>query len=165
MMKLRTQLSADECRKRLASGTDLGGLSLSWNTPAAGPKVLGDFRGAAFRLHTGRYYTNSFAPFFYGKLSASENGTLIEGGFQMHPFARMFAVFWFSFVAVFAAAGFIVPMGKEPGRSVGRGTLFLALGSFVVAGVGLIKFGQWLGRGEQKTILDFLKTSLEATEV
>ena len=165
MIKLRTRLSAEECRARLASATDLGGLALSWNSPAEAPQFLGDFRGAAFRLHTGRYYTNSFAPFFYGHLSPSDNGTVIEGEFKMHPFARISTVFWFSFVAIFAAGGLIVPMGKQPGTSLGPGTLFLALGCFMVLGMALVIFGRWLGRGEQKTILDFLKTSLEASQI
>jgi hypothetical protein len=32
-----------------------------------------------------------------------------------------------------------------------------------VLGIGLVVFGQWLGRGEKKVVLEFLKNSLEAS--
>jgi hypothetical protein len=165
MIKLRTSLSPDQCKARLASATDLSGLSLSWNSTADAPPVLGDFRGASFRLHTSRYYTNSFAPFFYGKLLPSDNGTLIQGEFKMHPFARLLTLFWFSFIGIFAAGGLIVPMQDQPLTGLGRRVFFEALVGFAILGVVLVKFGQWLGRGEHKTILDFLKSSLEASPV
>jgi hypothetical protein len=162
-MKLRTKFSPAECRTRLVSATDLGGLSLSWNGPSDARKVLGDFHGATFRLHTARYYTNSFAPFFYGRMTACDNGTLIEGQFRMNPLARLLTVFWFAFVGIFAAAPLIVPMSKQPGTMVGPNTLYLALGCCLVLGIGLVVFGQWLGRGEKKVVLEFLKNSLEAS--
>src|SRR6185369_16315814 len=74
-----------------------------------------DFHGAAM-LVRGRYLEN-FATavsdfrsdvttathsrhFFFGRFVASDDGTLIEGEFRMHPFVRIFMIVWFSFLGV-----------------------------------------------------------------
>jgi hypothetical protein len=161
-MKLRTKLSVADCRKRLASATDLGGLALSWDANGPGA-VVGEFRGPLFRLHTKKYYSNSFAPFFYGKLAEADGGAILEGGFRMHPFIRLFMVFWFAFLLLFGAGGLIVPALPHPAVGIGRSCFFSVLALLAVVGVGLIQLGKWLGRGEKEVILSFLETTLEAT--
>jgi hypothetical protein len=162
-MKLRTKLSIADCRTRLGSATDLGGLALSWDAAAPGA-VLGEFRGPSFRLHTKKYYSNSFAPFFYGKMTDADGGTNLEGGFRFHPFIRLFMVFWFSFLLIFAAAAIIVPAAPHQAGDGGRGWFFAGLGLSAILGAALILCGQWLGRGEREVIRSFLKNTLEAKD-
>ncbi len=162
-MRLRTKLSIAECRTRLTSATDLQGLAVSWEAQGSG-SVVGEFRGPVFRLHTKKYYSNSFAPFLYGKLTEVEDGTILEGSFRLHPFVRLFMVFWFSFLVLFGAAVIIVPPAANPASGMGRGWFYAGLGLLAVSGVALIEFGTWLGCGEQEVIHSFLKSTLEAND-
>jgi hypothetical protein len=148
-----------ECHTRLGSATDLRGFALSWD--ANGPeKVVGEFRGSVFRLHTRKYYDNSFAPFFYGELQAGEEGSILEGRFRLHPFVRLFTLFWYSFILIFAAGVLIVP----PRPGISRGWFFMVLGVLAVVGGGLVLVGRWLARGEQEVIHSFLKSALDASD-
>jgi len=160
-MKLSTKLSIAECRARLGSATDLRGFALSWNADGPGA-VVGEFRGPVFRLHTRKYYDNSFAPFFYGKLQAAGQGTILEGRFRMHPIVRLFTLFWFAFIILFGVSALIVPPSPHPVTAPGRGWFFAAQGLLALLGVGFLLVGSWLGRGEQEVIRSFLKTTLEA---
>jgi hypothetical protein len=162
-MKLRTKLSIAECRSRLGSATDLGGMALSWD--AAGPAtVMGEFRGQVFRLHTRKYYQNAFSPFFYGKLSSADGGTNMEGDFRMHPFARLFMLFWFAFIILFALAPIIVPAAAHPASGLTRSWYFAGLAVLAILGIGLVLAGKRLGNGEQEVIHSFLKSTLEAED-
>jgi hypothetical protein len=162
-MKLRTKLSIAECRARLGAATDLGGMALSWDATGPGA-VVGEFRGEAFRLHTRKYYQNAFAPFFYGRLSAIESGTVLEGSFRMHPFARLFMLFWFTLLIIFGLAPIIVPAAERVAANFNRHWYFAGLIALAVLGIGFIEIGKWLGRGEQDVIHSFLKSTLEAQD-
>jgi hypothetical protein len=162
-MKLRSKLSIADCRVRLGSATDLRGFALSWD--ANGPeKVVGEFRGNVFRLHTRKYYDNSFAPFFYGKLRAVDNGSILEGCFRLHPFVRLFTLFWYSFILIFAAGALMVLPPRHPVAGFSRGWYFVVLGVLAVLGGGLVQVGKWLARSEQEVIRSFLKSALEAED-
>jgi hypothetical protein len=162
-MKLRTKLSIAECRKRLGSGIDLGGMALSWDAAVPGA-VVGEFRGQAFRLHTPKYYRNAFAPFFYGQLSSVDGGTMLEGTFRMHPFVRLFMVFWFAFLVIFGLAAIIVPAAKYSASGLSRNWYAAGLAILAVLGVAMILIGKWLGSGEQGVIHTFLRNTLEAND-
>jgi hypothetical protein len=162
-MKLRTKLSLAECRARLGSATDLGGMALSWDA-AVSSAVVGEFRGQVFRLHTPSYYKNSFAPFFYGQLSAVTGGTALQGSFRMHPFVRLFLVFWFGLLLIFGLAAFIVPAAKYQGSGISRNWYFVGLVVLAILGVGLVQVGKWLGRSEEGVIRNFLKSTLDASD-
>jgi hypothetical protein len=162
-MKLHSKISIAECRARLGSATDLGGMALSWDSEGPG-SVMGEFRGQAFRLHTRKYYQNAFAPFFYGRLSADEGGAGLEGSFRMHPFARLFMVFWFALLIVFAVAPLIVPAAKHAASGLNRNWYYAGLGVLAVLGVAFVIIGKWLGGGDQQVIQSFLKTTLEAQD-
>jgi hypothetical protein len=163
-MKLRTKLNMADCQTRLKSSTDLRGLALSWDTPGPGP-VLGEFRGPVFRLHTRKYYSNSFVPFFYGKLTEVDDGSILEGGFRMNPVVRLFMVFWFSFLLVFAVGAIMVPAPAHPAVALSRGWLFAVVVLLAILGVALVLCGRWLGRDDQQVIHSFLKGTLEASEL
>ena len=163
-MKMRTKLSVADCRARLASSTDLKGITLSWDPEALGT-VMGEFRGSAFRLHTRKYYSNSFAPFFYGKLTQADGGAMLEGGFRMNPFVRLFMAFWFAFLLIFFVGAMMVPPAPHPAGGVGRCWFYAGLALVAVLGVGLVLLGKWLGRGDQTVIHAFIKNTLEASDM
>jgi hypothetical protein len=162
-MKLRTKLSIAECRARLGSATDLGGMALSWDSAGPGA-VLGEFRGSVFRLHTRKYYQNSFVPFFYGRLSSVDGGAILEGSYRLHPFVRLFLVFWFSFLILFGLAAIIVPAAVHPASGISRNWFFAGLALLAILGAAVVLVGAWLGRGEQEVIHSFLKSTLEAED-
>jgi hypothetical protein len=162
-MKLRTKLSVAECRTRLGSATDLGGMALSWDS-AAPSAVMGEFRGPVFRLHTKKYYSNSFTPFFYGKLTEADGGAVLEGDFRLHPFIRLFMLFWFSFLILFGASAIIVPPMPSPTGGVNRHFFYMGLALLTILGLGFVQFGRWLARGEREVIHSFLKSTLEAND-
>lgn len=130
----------------------------------AGSKpVLGTIQGDTIRLQIRRYYRNSFAPRYHGRLRCVRDGTAIEGEFRMHPFVRVFMAIWFSFLAFFLVAvlaSFVT--GRAEVRSSNNLALLLIPLGMAAFGVLLIKFGQWLGRSEERKMLNFLKTTLEA---
>jgi hypothetical protein len=163
-MKMRTKLSLADTRARLAASTDVRGLALSWDAQGPGA-VLGAFRGPFFRLHTGRYYSNSFAPFFYGKLTEADGGTIVEGHFKMNPFVRLFMVFWLSFILLFGLGAIIVPAQAHRPIDLGRGGFFAVLALLGLLGVGFVQFGKWLGRGDEAVIHSFLTATLEASDL
>jgi hypothetical protein len=163
-MKMRTKLSVADCRARLASSTDLKGITLSWDPEVLGA-VVGEFRGSAFRLHTRKYYSNSFAPFFYGQLTQADGGAILEGGFRMNPFVRLFMTFWFGFLLIFTVGAIMVPPAPNPASGAGRFWFYTGLALVAVLGVGLVLLGKWLGRGDQAVIRAFIKNTLEAGDM
>ena len=163
-MMLRTRIPIHECKTRLASAVDAERLALSMSGYAGSKPILGKLRDATFRLQKRRYYRNSFAPFFFGRFVASAGGTFIEGNFRMHLFVRVFMMFWFSFLAVFAVMALVLPSGGQPEAPWGKAPLLLGAVAMAAFGVGLVKFGGWLGHGEERAIVDFLKSTLEADE-
>jgi hypothetical protein len=162
-MKLRTKLFLADCRSRLGSNTDLGGMALSWDSATPG-SVLGEFRGPVFRLHTKKYYSNSFTPFFYGKLAEVDGGTVVEGEFRLHPFIRLFLLFWLAFLLLFGASAIIVPAPQHPVSDIPRGWFYAGIALLAVVGVAFVQLGRWLARGEREVIHSFLKSTLEADD-
>ncbi len=151
-MKLSTKLSIEECRNRIIK--------------AAEPPqfILGEFRGNSFRLRTRKFYMNSFAPLFYGKFSGRAGGSTLEGEFRMHTLVRLFMVFWYSFLALFAVALVVVPARIPLYRERDRWMLLAALGGLALFGFLFITIGRWLARDEKTVIHNFLKTTLEAED-
>jgi hypothetical protein len=164
-MTLRTRFSISECRSRLESAVDAGGFAFSLSGYAGSKEILGKIHERNFRLQKRRSYQNSFAPFFYGKFTPSDGGTLIKGEFRLHPFVRAFMAFWFSFLTIFVIAALFLPSGGQPEAAGGRIFMLLTAGLLAVFGIGLVKLGQWLGDSERQTITIFLKRMLEADDV
>ena len=162
-MKLHTRFSIPECRSRLESAVDAERFGFSWSGYAGSREILGKIREMSFRLQKRRSYRNSFAPFFYGQFTPADGGTIIEGEFKMHPFVRAFMTFWFSFLAIFVVAALALPSRGQPEAAGARILMLLTAGLLAAFGVGLVKFGQWLGGSEQQTITTFLKASCSRT--
>lgn len=162
-MTLHTRIPIEECEARLASSVDAERLGFSWSGYAGSRPILGKLRDSSFRLQKRRYYRNSFAPFFFGRFVASDDGTLIEGEFRMHPFVRVFMIVWFSLLGVPSVIMLISVFAGQ--ADIQDGPLALVLPAGMVAfGVALVKFGRWLGRSEETAIVAFLKSTLETTD-
>jgi hypothetical protein len=164
-MTLHTRIPIEECKARLASSVDAERLAFSWSGYAGSRPILGKLRDSSFRLQKRRYYHNSFAPFFFGRFVVSDDGTLIEGKFTMHPFVRVFMIVWFSFLGV---PSVIMLISVFAGQADVQGSPILGLvipAGMAAFGVALVKFGRWLGRSEETAIVAFLKSTLETTDV
>jgi hypothetical protein len=115
-------------------------------------------------LHTKKYYSNSFTPFFYGKLAEVDGGTVVEGEFRLHPFIRLFLLFWLAFLLLFGASAIIVPAPQHPVSDIPRGWFYAGIALLAVVGVAFVQLGRWLARGEREVIHSFLKSTLEADD-
>jgi hypothetical protein len=119
------------------------------------------FKPRAFASRKRRCYRNSFAPFFYGNFTPSDASTIIEGDFRMHPFVKTFMIFWFCFLAVFSGAAFVLPSRGQPEAAGNRFLMLLVAVGMAAFGVGLVKFGRWLGVSEEQAMTAFLKKTFE----
>lgn len=160
-MTFHTRIPIEECKVRLASGVDAERLAISWSGYAGSKPILGKIRDTSFRLQKRRYYHNSFAPFFYGRFVASGRETLIEGAFKMRPDVKVFIIVWFSFLA-FLSVDTLVSAISGRGGVEGNPALDLVIPGLAAFMVALIKFGQWLGRSEERAIVAFLESTFEA---
>ena len=163
-MRLRARIPIEECKARLASGVDEERLAFSWSGYAGSRPIVGKFRDASFRLQKRRYYHNSFAPFFYGQFIPSGRETLIEGEFRIRRAVKVSMTVWFSLLAVLSVALLVQEVSRRGGFKADWPLVLLIPAGMVVFGVALIKFGQWLGRTEERAIVAFLKSTLEADE-
>ena len=158
-MKLHTRLPVEECKARLDSGVDAERFAFSWSGFAGSKPILGKIRDSSFRLQKRRYYHNSMAPLFYGRFVASGRETLIEGEFRMHPAVKIATIAWFSFLAFILVATLVSETSSRGGVDPLSVLIPAGMAVFVVL---LIKFGQWLGRSEERAIVAFLKSTFEA---
>jgi hypothetical protein len=157
----RTDLSVEECMRRLREATDPGVRTVFSFSGYKGKKpVLLKSNGNEFRLWKRRYYRNSFAPIFFGKLLEEQRGTRIEGRFGMDPFVLPFMVFWLAVVGFGALQELIHAHSARSYGNVWNGELLLA-GMFLF-GLLLPKFGQWIGRSEERDLRELLETTLAA---
>ncbi len=160
-----TALSTDECLQRLKehSCSFVETLRFAFARPEKGT-VFATIRGGKFRLFAQgpKYVSNSFAPFFYGRLESTPAGTRIHGRFQMHRLVRVFMTIWFAGVGsgtVAVIAGVLSGgMQSDLPPYVAVGTCLLML----LFGVGLVRFGQWIARGQLRSLQDFIQNTLEA---
>ncbi len=109
------------------------------------------------RLRKKIFYRNSFQTFLTAKVKPEGSGTRIRGTLGMHPLVTGFMAVWFA--GVLAANLFIlVPVLKS--GDVPPGWFIAPL--MPLAGVGMILFGRLLVRGDDKLLIEFVTTALEA---
>ena len=96
---------------------------------------------------------NSFKTFLRATLTEYENGTRIRGALGFHPFTKWFSVVWLSFAVLM---GVIAAARSAPVES-----LLVCLG---VAAVGLVAlwFFRWVSRGQDRRLMQFVTTALDA---
>ncbi|HEY6088732.1 MAG TPA: hypothetical protein VD771_02980 [Gemmatimonadaceae bacterium] len=158
-MTLRTRIPIEECKARLASGADEERLAFSWSGYAGSKPILGKVRDDTFRLQKRRYYRNDFSPYFYGRFVASGRETLIEGEFKMRPAVKVATIVWLSLLALIWVAMLADQISNRGGVEPLSVLIPAGMAVFLVA---LMKFGQWLGRSEERAIVTFLKSTFEA---
>jgi hypothetical protein len=163
-----TDFDPEACIRRLDSSIDAWHRTpLSFSGFEGSKPVIGWINGYEFRLRKRRYYNNGFAPEFYGYLKANGRGTVVEGYFDMARVTKAFMRIWLAGVILIGAAVFF-----STSRDLIRGASHASDGfligllvppAMVLFGVLFPKFGLWLGRNEEKYILEFLQTTLIAS--
>lgn len=160
-ISLKTDLSPAECLRRLREATDAPKITLFSRSGYKGSRpVMAKFDGSKIKLWKRRYYRNSFAPFFFGSIVPDGQGARIEGHFAMDPLVKAFMVFWLGFV-LFGCVSVLMATLLHPIRARDWPGLLIPPGMFVF-GLALPKFGQWLARSEERSLREFLETTLEA---
>ena len=163
-MKLHTSLSINECLTRLASAIDVEKWSFSSSGFDSKP-ILGKIYGDKFRLRKRIYYRNGLQPFFYGQFVPSENGTLIDGKFRIHPFDKWIMIYWFAFLAFFLVVDALAPLIFGPANLEDSIVIIIFSLFMMCFGIFIMVFSTWLCRGHKKVIVDLLMQSLEAREI
>ncbi len=164
VVELRTDLSPDECLRRLREAADPPQFAAFSRSGYKGSKpVIAKLNGAKIKLWKRRYYKNSFAPFFFGALVPDGAGTRIEGHFGMDPFVKIFLAFWLG--AVFLGGAAALTARFSQGIPNGNVAAIVIPFAMILFGLALPKFGQWLGRNEKNNLLEFLQTTLATQPV
>lgn len=167
MPLFESPLSAEECRRRLASRTERDvPFRAAWSfTPAILARV-GDHK---FRLRVRRgSWSNSFDPLFYGRIETTAAGARIRGRFRLHPYVLGLTVVWFVFVVLLGIPMLLLSLftlwaelPSVDGYSVVGVLIPLGLLVFGVTGVRLCL--RW-GRSCRDQLRTFLCETLDAVE-
>jgi len=160
-ISLRTDLSVEECLRRLRANSDIGEWTIFSLSGYKGTKpVLSKFDDYNFRLWKRRYYRNAFAPFFFGTLLREERGTHVEGRFGMQPFTKIFLIIWVTLAAAMSLPVLVSTLAHPTGGDDWVGIVVPV--ALVGGGILVPKFGQLIGKGEEKYLRGFLEATLEA---
>jgi hypothetical protein len=159
---LRTDLSPEECLRRLGEATDVGERTIFSFTGYRGSKpVLAKFDGNRFKLWKRIYYRNDFRPYFYGTLVPQERGSRIEGYFDVDRWVKIFMWVWLTFVIISSIPAFLMSV-SHPIRGGDWIGIIVPMG-LILFGIFLPQFGRWIGRGQEIFLKEFLGTTLAAT--
>ena len=172
LVTLKSPLSINQCAENLALAINKESLLFAdWRGKQP---VIGAIHEHKFRIRKRRtYYTNSFAPFFYGTFHEDITGTLIEGYFSMHPVVKGFMIFWFAAVTYAIIGG--IPgiaivltdlVNFVSGKGIAHSYAGLSILVFMIlGGIGVILIGQLFGLSEKKYLQGFLEKTLKAHEI
>lgn len=163
-VSLRTDLSPDECLRRLREAADPPQFAAFSPSGYKGSKpVMAKLTGKKIKLWKRKYYKNSFAPFFFGELVPEGAGARIEGHFGMDPLVKAFMAFWLGAVFLGGLAALTAAFSQGiPGGDLAA--IVIPFG-MILFGLALPKFGRWLGRSEEKYLREFLQTTLATQPV
>jgi hypothetical protein len=111
---------------------------------------------------------NSFEPYFYGSIIATDGRTLVRGCFRMHFFVLVFMTVWF--VGLLTIGGLVTAVMLYElltGRRVSTGNMTSGLAALIgpgmlAFGVGLVTFGWRMGRSQRARLERFLEATLQA---
>jgi hypothetical protein len=128
--------------------------------------IIGKFGERTFRLQKRRYWHNDFAPFFYGQIQSEGNGTRIEGYFDIARHVRLYMRIWLGAVAIMGAPIFVLTLLEAAkGRHNVSGDAWVGLAvppGLVAFGVLLPKVGRWMGRPQERAMLEHIQNTLGA---
>lgn len=168
MPLFESPLSAQECRRRLATRTERDlPFRAAWSFTPAILARIGDYK---FRLRVRRgSWSNPFDPLFYGRIQPTAAVVRIHGRFGLHPFVLGFTVLWFVFVVLLGVPMLLLSLvalwadlPSVDGYSVVGVLLPLGLLVFGVMGVRLCL--RW-GRSCRDQLCTFLCETLDAVEI
>jgi hypothetical protein len=158
---VRTDLSLDDCLRRLRDETDEARRSIFSFSGYKGSKpVLSTFDGTKFRVWKRRINRNSFAPIFFGTLEQQNRGTVVRGFFDADPWSKYFIKGWLVLAVLIGTPIFLEALGGRTGsdRLVG----LTVPPFFILWGALLPEFGRWIGKSQERYLLDFLESALLA---
>jgi len=98
------------------------------------------------------YYRNSFQSIFYGEFVEESKGTRIEGYFSMHILVKIFMGIWFGGVTLMG----VIEFTAVPSVGIIGYILMLVFGIFIIIG------GKYMGKKQEKEIVEFIEKTLEA---
>ena len=101
---------------------------------------------------------NSFKPFFYGSISASATGSVLEGVFKFSLFTRIFMTFWFGFIAIWTLLATAIVLTKSPSEFWFP---LSGVGMFA-AGLGGVGLGKWFARNDIAWLTQIIVQALDA---
>jgi len=167
VVRIQSPLGVEECVAALKKGTLNDSIFKTMFVDSG--TILCKFDGSNFRLRQKRSYGNAFAPFFYGKLRKSMNGTEISGEFRMHPSVVASMTLWFGFLLLFGGTMVFKSLvqlstghydhGKNANPLVGVVGPIIML----VFGAALVKFGKLLARSEKTHISHLLQQTFSVS--
>jgi hypothetical protein len=106
---------------------------------------------------------NDFGPVFVGHFVQGPDAVRLEGEFTLHPLARWLMTLWFSFVGLFLTVGLVRIVARPTmGDELLFMTITLGMGLW---GVGLLRFGRWMGRKDIPYIESGLAAALGGSVV
>ena len=167
-MHFITPYPPEECKRLVESGAE-------HDTPLFSDlrfssRVLARMGPTGFRLRYRRAFVqNSFAPILDATIEATAGGSRIPVRFRLNRFVSGFMVVWF--IGVMGVGGSIMIMSVRAllrGESrVGEASVWLGLLfpiAFLGFGIGLVAFGQFLGRRDRQELISFIEHQLHAVE-
>ncbi len=171
-----TELSVEECRKRLGESLDMGWFSLEdikaffFPTLVKAREVVGGkVDGDGFRLEN-RLSLSPFYAILAGKMQADPvgKGTAISARFTVNPYSMVLNVF---VLAVLASLGISLGMmvislvtHTASGHSNSYFGIRVVSSMFLLIAVYTV-LREWLGKREKASLTSFLEKTLEAEQV
>jgi hypothetical protein len=132
-------------------------LALKQNEEFAGKVVNNGFK--IWRKRDYAQSRNTFAPILYGVITPAEEGSRVDGHFQLNPVTRLFLIVWFlgtTIIAIiFLAAGLL---SATPESSAFDALPYAFPALLPLMGWALISWQQNRGRGDEEAIREWVET-------
>jgi hypothetical protein len=159
---LRSNFDVSECLRRIREVADEASWTpFSWSGYEGSKDLLLRSDGQDVTIWKRIYYRNDFRPYFYGRLNPETQGARLEGRFNMSLWARTFMTIWLGFVAIASVPALMV-FFRDSNLPLNRRLFDLIPVGMFAFGLLLLKFGVWLGKNQERFILDSLQTALSA---
>lgn len=169
-VQLDTDFDAEEVRRRLVDGIDPEERALVFGYKFSGYRgtkpLIGSVEGQQFYLFRRQYWNSQLAPTFFGRFVAQDQGSKIEGYFDVRPQVKTLVQTGTVLGAIVTTLPFLLSLADVfQGTHYMHGSLafgLLALPAFVLYGLFAPTLGMWLSKNDEKIILEFLHRSLSA---
>lgn len=120
--------------------------------------LYGRVTDRGFSLSVRIPYRNSFQTVAVGRFHDEAGQTRVNVHFGMSKWAKLFMAVWLGFVSV-AAVGMLI--GVATGQAPMSAWILLPFG-MIAFGIGIVGFGRWLARHEERKLRELLTGLLEA---